>query len=122
MIARVLPITQVKPDLKDAVRMSVAEIERFLAMFYPIDVIRQQQSALAIAGQWLSRVKGFHDDDDFLYLVRDFLSWILSGGERSLASDQLAFFFSGFMPSYGTARTFLGIVNDGGNWLDVRAF
>jgi hypothetical protein len=31
-------------------------------------------------------------------------------------------FFSGFMPSYGTARNFLGIVNDGGTWLDVRAF
>ncbi|OLL27183.1 hypothetical protein BTH42_34195, partial [Burkholderia sp. SRS-W-2-2016] len=122
MIARVLPITQVKPDLKDSVRMAVAEIERFLAMFYPIDRIRQQESALAIAGQWLSRVKGFHDDDDFLHLVRDFLSWVLSGGERSLASDQLSFLFSGFMPSYGTARTFLDIVNDGGTWPDVRAF
>ncbi|MXN76867.1 hypothetical protein GR157_19270 [Burkholderia sp. 4701] len=122
MIARVLPITQVKPDLKDSVRMAVAEIERFLAMFHPIDTIRKQQSALAIAGQWLSRVKGFHDDDDFLYIVRDFLSWVLSGGERSLASDQLSFFFSGFMPSYGTARTFLDIVNDEGTWLDVRAF
>ncbi|KWA11040.1 hypothetical protein WL26_17150 [Burkholderia cepacia] len=122
MIARVLPITQVKPDLKDSVRMAVSEIERFLAMFHPIDVIRKQQSALAIAGHWLSRVKGFHDDDDFLYLVRDFLSWVLSGGERSLVSDQLSFFFSGFMPSYGTARTFLDIVNDDGTWLDVRAF
>lgn len=122
MIARVLPVTQVKPDLKDSVRMAVAEIERFLAMFYPIDRIRQQQSALAIAGQWLSRVKGFHDDDDFLHVVRDFLAWVLSGGERSLASDQLSFFFSGFMPSYGTARIFLGIVNDGGTWPDVRAF
>jgi hypothetical protein len=122
MNATVLPIIQVKPDLKDSVRMGVAEIERFLGMFYPIDVIRQQQSALAIAGQWLSRVKGFHRDDDFLHLVRDFLSSVLSGGERSLASDQLAFFFSGFMPSYGTARTFLGIVNDGGTWSDVRAF
>jgi hypothetical protein len=122
MIARVLPITQVKPDLKDSVRMAVAEIERFLAMFYPIDRIRQQQSAQAIAGQWLSRVKGFHDDDDFLHLVRDFLSWVLGGGERSLASDQLSFLFSGFMPSYGTARAFLGIVNDGGTWPDVRAF
>ncbi|HDR8987256.1 TPA: hypothetical protein QDA89_006269 [Burkholderia vietnamiensis] len=122
MIARVLPITQVKPDLKDSVRMAVAEIERFLAMFYPIGDIRRQQSGLAIAGQWLSRVKGFHDDDDFLHIVRDFLSWVLSGGERSLASDQLSFLFSGFMPSYGAARTFLSIVNDGGNWLDVRAF
>ncbi|HDR9045454.1 TPA: hypothetical protein QDA96_006232 [Burkholderia vietnamiensis] len=122
MIARVLPITQVKPDLKDSVRMAVAEIERFLAMFYSIDDIRRQQSGLAIAGQWLSRVKGFHDDDDFLHIVRDFLSWVLSGGERSLASDQLSFLFSGFMPSYGAARTFLSIVNDGGSWLDVRAF
>ncbi|WP_232071495.1 hypothetical protein [Paraburkholderia pallida] len=26
------------------------------------------------------------------------------------------------MPSYGTARTLLGIVNDGGTWPDVRAF
>lgn len=122
MIARVLPITQVKPNLKDSVRMAVAEIERFLGMFYRTDAIRQQQSALAIAGQWLSRVKGFHDDDDFLYLVRDFLSWVLSGGERSLVSDQLSLLFSGFMPSYGTARTFLGIVSDGGAWPDVRAF
>ncbi len=122
MIARVLPITEVKPDLKDSVRMAVAEIECFLAMFYPIDKIRQQQSALAIAGQWLSRVRGFHDDDDFLYLVRDFLSWVLSGGARSLVSDQLSFLFSGFMPSYGSACTFLGIVNDGGTWPDIRAF
>src|ERR1700761_1248867 len=122
MNARTLPITQVKPDLKDSLRMAVADIERFLAMFYPINVIRQQQAAQAIAGQWLSRVQGFHDDEDFLYLVRDFLAYVLSRGARCLASDQLDMFFSGFMPSYGAALTFLGIVNDGGTWPDVRAY
>ncbi|AXW10017.1 hypothetical protein CJO90_05780 [Ralstonia solanacearum] len=122
MIARVIPITQVKPDLKDSLRMAVAEIERFLAMFYPAEAIDQTHAAKAIAGQWLSRVKGFHEDDDFLHLVRDFLSYALSGGEHSRISDQLAYYFSGFMPSYGSACTLLGMVADGLPWSEVQAF
>lgn len=122
MIARVIPITQVKPDLKDSLRMAVAEIERFLAMFYPAEAIDQTHAAKAIAGQWLSRVKGFHEDDDFLHLVRDFLSYALSGGEHSRISDQLAYYFSGFMPSYGSACILLGMVADGLPWSEVQAF
>ncbi|BCL85512.1 hypothetical protein [Ralstonia pseudosolanacearum] len=122
MIARVIPITQVKPDLKDSLRMAVAEIERFLAMFYPAEAIDQTHAAKAIAGQWLSRVKGFHEDDDFLHLVRDFLSYVLSGGEHSRISDQLAYYFSGFMPSYGSACILLGMVADGLPWSEVQAF
>ncbi|MGD7180894.1 hypothetical protein ACQCRY_26385, partial [Ralstonia pseudosolanacearum] len=122
MIARTIPITQVKPDLKDSLRMAVAEIERFLAMFYPAEAIDQTHAAKAIAGQWLSRVKGFHEDDDFLHLVRDFLSYVLSGGEHSRISDQLAYYFSGFMPSYGSACTLLGMVADGLPWSEVQAF
>lgn len=122
MIARTIPITQVKPDLKDSLRMAVAEIERFLAMFYPAEAINQTHAAKAIAGQWLSRIKGFHEDDDFLHLVRDFLSYVLSGGEHSRISDQLAYYFSGFMPSYGTACILLGMVADGLPWSEVQAF
>ncbi|AMP39361.1 hypothetical protein [Ralstonia solanacearum] len=122
MIARTIPMTQVKPDLNDSLRMAVAEIERFLAMFYPAEAINQTHAAKAIAGQWLSRIKGFHQDDDFLHLVRDFLSDALSGGERSRISDQLAYYFSGFMPSYGAARIFLGMVSDGQPWSEVQAF
>ncbi|MCF1443239.1 hypothetical protein ACI2VK_15015 [Ralstonia nicotianae] len=122
MIARVIPITQVKPDLKGSLRMAVAEIERFLAMFYPAEAIDQTHAAKAIAGQWLSRIKGFHEDDDFLHLVRDFLSYVLSGGEHSRISDQLAYYFSGFMPSYGSACILLGMVSDGLPWSEVQAF
>ncbi|MCL1618315.1 hypothetical protein [Ralstonia pseudosolanacearum] len=122
MIARAIPITQVKPDLNDSLRMAVAEIERFLATFYPAEAINQTHAAKAIAGQWLSRIKGFHQDDDFLHLVRDFLSYVLSGGERSRISDQLAYYFSGFMPSYGAACILLGMVADGQPWSEVQAF
>jgi len=122
MIARTIPITQVKPDLNDSLRMAVAEIERFLAMFYPAEAINQTDAAKAIAGQWLSRIKGFHQDDDFLHLVRDFLSYVLSGGERSRISDQLAYYFSGFMPSYGAACVLMDMVADGRPWSEVQAF
>jgi hypothetical protein len=122
MIARAIPVMPVKPDLKDSVRMAVAEIERFLAMFHGAAAIRQTQASEAIAGQWLSRLKGFHDDDDFLHLVRDFLSYLSSGGERSRVSDQLAYYFSGFLPSYGTACIFVDMVADGQTWPEVRAF
>lgn len=122
MIARTIPITQVKPDLNDSLRMAVAEIERFLAMFYPTEAINQTHAAKAIAGQWLSRIKGFHKDDDFLHLVRDFLSYTLSGGERSRISDQLAYYFSGFMPSYGAACVLMDMVADRQPWSEVQAF
>ena len=122
MIPRTIPIQQVKPNLSDAVRMAVAEIERFLGLFYPMEAIRQTDAAKAVAGQWLSRVKGFHNDDDFLHLTRDFLSFALSGGERSQVSDQLAYYFSGFMPSYGAACTLLGMAADKRPWSEVQAF
>ncbi|WP_104656995.1 hypothetical protein [Ralstonia insidiosa] len=122
MIARAIPITPVKLDLTDSLRMAVAEIERFLAMFYPAEPINQTHAAKAIAGQWLSRIKGFHQDDDFLHLVRDFLSYVLSGGERSRISDQLAYYFSGFMPSYGTSCVLVGMLADSRPWSEVQAF
>ncbi|MDH6171038.1 hypothetical protein M2282_006224 [Variovorax boronicumulans] len=122
MIPRTIPIQQVKPNLSDAVRMAVGEIERFLGLFYPADAIRQTDAAKAVAGQWLSRVKGFHNDDDFLHLTRDFLSYVLSGGERSQVADQLGYYFSGFMPSYGAARTLLGMAADSRPWSEVQAF
>ena len=102
--------------------MAVGEIERFLGLFYPAEAIRQTDAAKAVAGQWLSRVKGFHNDDDFLHLTRDFLSFALSGGERSQVSDQLAYYFSGFMPSYGAACTLLGMAADKRPWSEVQAF
>ncbi|SFQ38733.1 hypothetical protein [Variovorax sp. 770b2] len=82
----------------------------------------QTDAAKAVAGQWLSRVKGFHNDDDFLHLTRDFLSYVLSGGERSRIADQLGYYFSGFMPSYGAARTLLSMAADSRPWSEVQAF
>ncbi|MDW3685183.1 hypothetical protein RA280_26250 [Cupriavidus sp. CV2] len=35
-------------------------MECFLAAFYPVEAIEQTSAAQAIAGQWLSRIKGFH--------------------------------------------------------------
>lgn len=122
MIARPIPVVPVKPDLKDSVRMAVVEIERFLAMFYGADAIHQTQASEAIAGQWLSRLEGFHDEDDFLHLVRDFLSYLSSSGERSRVSDQLAYYFSGFLPSYGAACIFVDMIADGLAWPEIRAF
>lgn len=125
MIARTIPIVQVKPNLGDAVRMAVGEIARFLGMFFPSNAVMQTQSAEAIAGQWLSRLKGFHDDDDFLHLTRDFLAFALgsgAGGERTQASDRLAYFFSGFMPSYGAACTLLAMAAQKQPWSEVQAF
>lgn len=54
--------------------------------------------------------------------MRDFLSYVLSGGGRSRISDQLAYYFSGFMPSYGAACTFLSMAADGQPWSEVQAF
>jgi len=121
-IAPTVPITQVKANLSDSVRLAVGEIERFLGMFYPSEAIEQTQAAQAIAGQWLSRIKGFQNDDDFWHLTRDFLAYTLTGGERSLISDQLAYYFSGFMPSYGAACILLDMVADGRPWSEVQAF
>lgn len=125
--ARTIPIVQVKPKLGDAVRMAVAEIARFLGMFYPPEAIARTRSAEAIAGQWLSRIKGFHADDDFLHLTRDFLAFALSSGaegraERTQASDQLAYYFSGFMPSYGAACTLLAMAAEKQPWSHLQAF
>lgn len=125
--ARTIPIVQVKPNLSDAVRMAVGEIARFLAMSYPQDVIARTQAAEAVAGQWLSRIKGFHADDDFLHLTRDFLAFALGsggegGGERTQISDQLAYYFSGFMPSYGAACTLLAMAGEKQPWSKVQAF
>lgn len=117
-----IPIKGVKADQGSAVVMAADEIERFLSHFYPLQTVRKLKSADIIAGMWVSRVKGLHDSDDFLHLTHDFLDYVMSGGNRSLVSDRISFFFSGFMPSYGAARTFLGIVDDGGKWPDVRAF
>lgn len=58
MIPRI-PITQVKPDLSDALHIAVREIKRFPAAFYPVEAIEQTSDAQAIAGQWRSRIKGF---------------------------------------------------------------
>ncbi|MGF6350772.1 hypothetical protein [Variovorax sp. W2I14] len=122
MIPRTIPIQQVKPNLSDAVRMAVGEIERFLGLFYPAEAIRQTDAAKAVAGQWLSRVKGFHSDDDFLHLTRDFLSYVLSGGERSQVADQLGWYFGGFMPSYGAACTLMQMAAQGQPWSELQAF
>lgn len=124
--ARTIPIVQVQPKLGDAVRMAVGEIDRFLGMFYPPEAIARTRSAEAVAGQWLSRIKGFHADDDFLHLTRDFLAFALGsgagGGERTQASDPLAYYFGGFMPSYGAACTLLAMAAEKQPWSHLQAF
>jgi len=122
VIPRTIPIQQVKPNLNDSVRMAVAEIERFLGLFYPAEAIQQTDAGKAVAGQWLSRIKGFHNDDDFLHLTRDFLSYVLSGGERSQVADQLGWYFGGFMPSYGAACTLMKMAAQGQPWSELQAF
>ncbi len=125
--ARTIPVVPVRPDLRDAVRMTVGEIARFLGMFYPVDLIVRTRAAEAIAGQWLSRIKGFHGDDDFLHLARDFLSFALSsagedGSRRTEVSDRLGYYFSGFMPSYGSACIVLEMALERRPWSEVQAF
>jgi hypothetical protein len=126
MIARTsrntIPIVQIKPDLNDAVRMAAAEITWFLSMFYSSASIKQTEADKAIAGQWLSRIKGFRDDDDFLHPTRDLLAFVLSSGARSHVSDYIGYHFLGFMPSYGAAHIFVVVVAEGATWTDVRAF
>jgi len=36
--------------------------------------------------------------------------------------DQLAYYFAGFMPNYGTARIFIDMVHDGEPWHEIRVF
>lgn len=124
MIAKSIPVTSVKSDISDSKRMAVAAINRFLRTYYPYseELLTKSQAAQIIAGHWLSRVPGFHDDEDFLHLTRDVLAYFQSGGERSQISDQLAYFFSGFMPSYGATRILLDMVGSGQTWREVQAF
>ena len=121
-IARSIPIQSVRIDETSSVRMAVAEIERFLSLFYSFEDIEQNKVAKKIAGQWYSRVSGFHERDDFLHLVRDFLQFLLGGGERTQMSDALAYYFSGFLPTYGAARAVIGMVHEGQRWHEVQAF
>lgn len=116
------PIKPIAIELKPALRKAVDEIAAFLAIWYPSSVVEQSEAALAIAGQWLSRIKGFHDQEDFSNLVRDFLLLVQSGGERSRISDQIAYYFSGFMPSYGAACILIDMVAERRPWSEVQAF
>lgn len=122
MSIRRSPIKPIEIDIKPAVRRAVDDIVNFLSIWYPTEAIDQTEAALAIAGQWLSRIDGFHDHDDFSNLVRDFLLYVQSGGERSQVSDQIAYYFSGFMPTYGAACIFIGMVADRRPWSEVEAF
>lgn len=122
MTPPIIPIQPIDTDAHAAVRMGVGEIHRFLTLFYPAVLIDQHQSSQAIAGQWLARIPRFHADDDFLHIVRDFLSHILSQGEPSIASDRLIYFFSGYMPSYGAAAVLLDMAHDRRPWSEIQAF
>jgi hypothetical protein len=116
------PIKPIEIDIKAAARKAVEDITNFLAIWYPTDPITQTRAALEIAGRWLSRIDGFHDADDFSNLVRDFLLYIQSGGERSRISDQIGHYFGGFMPTYGAACIFMDMVADRRPWSEVQAF
>lgn len=122
MTSKTIPITSVKTGLSDAIRMAVAAIDDFLGRYYPAQLRAQTQAAKIIAGHWLSRVQGFHSDDDFLHLTRDVLLYVQSGGHRSRISDQLAYFFSGFVPTYGAACAMLEMLGNNQPWADVQAF
>jgi hypothetical protein len=122
MSIRRSPVTPIEIDLKPAVRQAVDDIVNFLSIWYPVEIIDKTEAALAITGEWLKRIDGFHDHDDFSKLVRDFLLYVQSGGERSQVSDQITYFFSGFMPTYGAACIFIGMVADRRPWSEVQAF
>jgi hypothetical protein len=124
VIARTIPIAAVKATQRDALRMAVAAIENFLLLYgrFSEEELAETDAGKIVAGRWYSRVSGFHDDDDFLHLTRDMLLYLQSGDARSQVSDQLAYFFSGFMPSYGAACALLKIVGESGQWSDVQAF
>lgn len=122
MSIRRSPIKPIEIDIKPAARKAVEDITNFLSIWYPTDAITQTRAALEIGGRWLSRIDGFHDHDDFSNLVRDFLLYVQSGGERSQVSDQIAYYFSGFMPTYGAACIFIGMVADRRPWSEVEAF
>ena len=119
---RVISIIPVETSSTDAIRMAVREVGQFLGLFYPAALIAQHEVAEKITGQWLSRIQAFHNGDDFLQLVRDYLQSILSGGERSKTSDSLAYYFSGFMPTYGASCTLIDMVYDGREWSEIKAF
>jgi len=122
MISQNSPIIPKTFDIKPAVRAAVESIQQFLEVYYAEPLIDQTRSAKSIAGQWLARVKQFHNEDDFEHLVRDFLLYVQSGGERSRLSTQIGYYFSGFMPTYGAACTLIDMADDLRPWSEVEAF
>lgn len=119
-----ISITLVKPALSDAKRMAVVAIEDFLLLYYPYPkaLLDKTHVPTTIGGYWLSRVPEEHRAFDFLPLTRDVLLYLQSGGHRSQISDQLAYYFSGFMPSYRAACIFLSLIADDQPWPEVQAF
>ena len=124
MIAKTIPITAARPDTSDALRMAVNAIEGFLQLYcsFSDEVLTETKAGKIIAGYWYSRVPGFHEEDDFLHLTRDVLAFFQSGGERTRISDQLGWFFSGFMPTYGAACALLTLAEESQSWQEVQAF
>jgi hypothetical protein len=119
-----IPIKTANTDASDAKRLAVHAISEFLRIYgpFPEELLNRSKAPSIIAGHWLSRVKGFHNEDDFLQLTRDVLLYIQSGGAPSRVSEQLVYFFSGFMPTYGAARTILAMGEDDRPWSEMQAF
>ena len=124
MIPRTIPIASVKPTDDEAFRMAVRAIEDYLRQWYQAtdEELSSTGAARIVAGRWYGRVPGFHSEDDFLLLVRDMLLFLQGGGERSSVSDQLGFFLSGFMPTYGAACAVLKVGLETGDWREMQAF
>lgn len=97
-------------------------IQHFLAISLPVDAVTQGNAAERVAGQWLSRIQGLHGADDFLLLVQDYLQHLMANGEATQASDALSYYFSGFLPNYGVARTFVQMVYERQTWPEIKAY
>ncbi|MEJ2714171.1 MAG: hypothetical protein P8014_13505 [Acidihalobacter sp.] len=94
----------------------------FLHSFYTGEVVDERQAAERIVGQWLSRVQGFHDEQDFTQLVQAFTGYLWAPQVKSRENLALGYFFGGFMPTYGAAFTFVSLLFDGEPWPRIQAF
>lgn len=120
----VKPDSQPIDELRHVQRILEAaeRIRDFLAITLPLEIVTQENSAERVAGQWLSRIQGLHGADDFLLLVQDYLQYLMANGEPSQASDALSYYFSGFLPNYGVARTFVQMVYERQIWPEIKAY
>ena len=98
-------------------------IEAELGRYYTIEFLREQRSAEAVLGRWISLMPGREPDDarDIEQFVQDLLL-VLQTGVRSFLSDALSLFLGGIMPTYLRAKTLAGMLADGVSPEDVEGY